>query len=80
MPIVADRSQYSAERMCLAVLGGESLDTLESWVRDMFQVVRSGLGPRRDFSSAGFPFAVRSMVSAALVLVSCCLDMWLLGN
>ncbi|CAD7699759.1 unnamed protein product [Ostreobium quekettii] len=50
------KSNYSAERMRLAVLGGEPLDTLEEWVRTMFSVVPSGLGPEQNFASAGFPF------------------------
>ncbi|KAG1662577.1 hypothetical protein FOA52_003956 [Chlamydomonas sp. UWO 241] len=50
---------YSAERMCLCVLGGESLDTQEDWVRSLFEGLPSGKGPRPDFVDAGMPYKGR---------------------
>jgi secreted Zn-dependent insulinase-like peptidase len=52
------RQQYSAERMCLAVLGGHSLDTLQQWVGAAFAGVPAGRGPRPEFAAAGPPFEV----------------------
>ena len=52
------RQQYSAERMCLAVLGGHSLDTLQQWVGAAFAGVSAGRGPRPQFAAAGPPFEV----------------------
>ncbi|KAI8472962.1 MAG: Metalloenzyme, LuxS/M16 peptidase-like protein [Monoraphidium minutum] len=49
--------QYGAERMCLAVLGGEPLDTLETWARDLFAGVKGGhCGPAPTFEGEGAPF------------------------
>ncbi|KFM22670.1 Insulin-degrading enzyme [Auxenochlorella protothecoides] len=48
--------QYSAERMNLVLLGGETLDELEAWVRDEFRGVPGGRGPRPSYAEAGFPF------------------------
>lgn len=50
--------QYSAERMNLVLLGGETLDELETWVRDEFRGVPGGRGPRPSYADAGFPFQV----------------------
>jgi nardilysin len=52
------RQQYSAERMCLAVLGGEPLDRLQAWVGELFDSVPSGKGPRPSFADAGMPYEV----------------------
>ena len=52
------RRHYSAERMSLVLLGGESLEELQSWVEAAFSGLPTGKGPRPDFSSAGMPFKV----------------------
>lgn len=47
--------------MCLAVLGGEQLDELEGWVRELFSGVKGGhCGPAPTFEKEGFPFEVRA--------------------
>ena len=56
----ASREHYSAERMRLAVLGGESLQEMESWVTTMFSDVSSGLGSAESNAQAGKPFEVNS--------------------
>lgn len=55
------RAQYSAERSCLVLLGGEDLDTLAAMAREAFSDMRSGLGPRPSIASAGPPFAGRRL-------------------
>lgn len=50
------RSHYSAERMSLAVLGGESLTQLESWIHELFSSISQGLGKAPSFSEQSFPF------------------------
>eukprot|EP00884_Botryococcus_braunii_P020235 jgi/Botrbrau1/6896/Bobra.67_3s0015.1 len=50
------KGHYSAERMSLVLLGGESLDTLEAWARELFSAVPAGAGPRPSFSHAGEPY------------------------
>ncbi|KAK9915769.1 hypothetical protein WJX75_003936 [Coccomyxa subellipsoidea] len=50
------KQNYSAERMCLTVLGGEPLDTLQQWVLQLFSAIPSGRGPRPEFSHVGLPF------------------------
>eukprot|EP00210_Caulerpa_lentillifera_P000591 g572.t1 len=50
------KSHYSAERMCLAVLGGETLPELESWIHELFSSIPSGLGPMPSFQDQSFPF------------------------
>jgi nardilysin len=50
------KSHYSAERMSLVVLGGESLDTLASWVTEIFANLPVGKGPRVTFEGSGGPF------------------------
>ncbi|GAQ85219.1 Insulinase (Peptidase family M16) family protein [Klebsormidium nitens] len=40
---------YRADRMHLAVLGGDSLDTLEEWVTKLFSPIRGQGGPRPSF-------------------------------
>ncbi|CAL8470131.1 g9673 [Coccomyxa elongata] len=50
------KQNYSAERMCLTVLGGEPLDTLQEWITELFMAVPSGSGPRPEFSHVGLPF------------------------
>ena len=52
------RQHYSAERMCLAVVGGEPLDDLQAWVTDLFSAVPCGRGPRPAFAHAGLPYEV----------------------
>ena len=54
----ACRNNYSAERMVLVLLGGEPLETLEQWVRELFLGVPSGRGPRPAFSHLGRPYMV----------------------
>jgi nardilysin len=49
-------SEYSAERMNLVVLGAEDLGTLETWSRDLFSRVPSGLGSPVSFSDQSQPF------------------------
>lgn len=52
-------AQYSAPRMSLAVLGGQDLDTLESWVQASFGGILTGTaGPPASFEHAGLPFEV----------------------
>jgi secreted Zn-dependent insulinase-like peptidase len=58
MSHVGGRKQYSAERMNLVILGGESLDTLEEWTRDLFCGVSGGAGPRPAFPDIGPPYQV----------------------
>ena len=60
------RQQYSADRMSLVVLGGESLEQLEGWVRELFTPVTSGQLQRPTFSGAGLPFEVRRLHAGAL--------------
>lgn len=50
------KKQYGAERMNLVVLGGQPLETLESWVAEMFSHVPAGRGPRPRYTGCGFPF------------------------
>lgn len=51
-------SQYSAERMSLVVVGGQSLDELQGWVVELFSGVPSGRGGRPTFEGVGRPFEV----------------------
>ena len=44
--------------MALAVLGGQSLDTLEAWVRELFSHVPSGRGARPTFDGMPRPYKV----------------------
>jgi nardilysin len=60
--------EYGAERMCLAVLGGEPLDELEALVRRLFEAVPGGrVGPARTFASEGPPFEGRTLYVAPAV-------------
>ncbi len=52
------RNNYSAERMVLVLLGGEPLETLEQWVKELFLAVPSGRGPRPAFGHLGRPYQV----------------------
>ena len=52
------RNHYSAERMVLVLLGGEPLETLEQWVKELFLAVPSGRGPRPAFGHLGRPYQV----------------------
>ena len=45
--------------MALAVLGGDSLDTLEAWVKELFSQVPSGRGPMKSFADTPAPYRVR---------------------
>ena len=55
-------SHYTAERMSLVLLGGQSLDTLEAWARECFAGLPTGRGPRPTFEDAGAtPRARRSL-------------------
>ena len=60
------RQHYSADRMSLVVMGGESLDQLEGWVRELFTPVSSGQLQRPTFFGAGMPFEVRSLHAEVL--------------
>jgi hypothetical protein len=44
--------------MSLVLLGGEALDVLEGWVRDIFTGLPTGKGPRPSFKDMGLPFKV----------------------
>ncbi|GMH33878.1 hypothetical protein BSKO_01712 [Bryopsis sp. KO-2023] len=55
------KNEYGAERMSLVVLGGESLETLETWVKEMFEAVPRGIGPMVDRADAGYPFEGQKM-------------------
>lgn len=58
------RKQYGAERMCLALLGGEPLDTLQAWAAELFSGVRGGhCGAAPTFEGQGMPFQVRGAAS-----------------
>lgn len=57
----ACRQKYSAERMALVVLGGDSLDTLEGWVRQLFAMVPSGKGPKESFKGMPQPYQACSL-------------------
>lgn len=50
------QEQYSAERMTLVVLAGESLDVLDRWVRTVFGSVSGGRGPPSSHAAGGPPF------------------------
>eukprot|EP00873_Tetraselmis_striata_P042477 jgi/Tetstr1/462741/TSEL_000701.t1 len=50
------KSTYSAERMNLVVLGGNSLDVLQGWVEEKFSAVPGGLGPRPSIAHQALPF------------------------
>ena len=58
LPLPPGSQHYSAERMSLVLLGGESLDTLQAWVQEAFAGLPSGKGPRPSFGAAGMPFKV----------------------
>ena len=60
------RQHYSAERMSLVVMGGESLEQLEGWVWELFTPVSSGQLQRPTFFGAGMPFEVRSLQAGVL--------------
>ena len=44
--------------MVLVLLGGEPLDTLEQWVKELFLAVPSGRGPRPAFGHLSRPYTV----------------------
>ncbi|KAG7670534.1 hypothetical protein Ndes2526B_g00294 [Nannochloris sp. 'desiccata'] len=50
------KEHYSAERMNLVLLGGETLELMENWVVEKFAKVPSGKGPRPTFGTHGLPF------------------------
>jgi hypothetical protein len=53
------RQHYSAARMSLVVLGGQDLDTLQSWVEGSFGPIPTATaGPPESFEGAGMPFEV----------------------
>lgn len=56
--LVVCRTQYSAERMNLVILGGEALETLEAWARELFSPVPNGKGPSPQFAAESMPFEV----------------------
>jgi len=47
---------YSAQRMCLCILGGEDLQTMERWVKELFGNVKPASEPLPDYSGCGFPY------------------------
>jgi len=47
---------YSAQRMCLCVLGGEDLQTMEKWAVELFGKVKPVAEPLPDYSSCEFPY------------------------
>lgn len=49
------KGQYSAERMNLVVLGGQPMETLESWVKEKFSAVPSGRGHKPEYAVHGPP-------------------------
>lgn len=51
--------------MSLVVLGGEPLDTLEEWVRELLGVVPCGVGPITNFCAHGYPFEVSLVFCSA---------------
>ena len=51
------KEQYSAERMNLVVLGGESLEVLQQWVVEKFSPVPSERGARPRYDAFGYPFS-----------------------
>ncbi|WIA17248.1 hypothetical protein OEZ85_014121 [Tetradesmus obliquus] len=62
------RAQYGPARMSLVLLGGQPLDQLESWVRQLFDAVPQGVaGPPPAFSDAGMPFEGRVLYVAPAV-------------
>ncbi len=44
--------------MVLVLLGGEPLENLEQWARELFLGVPSGRGPRPAFNHVGHPYTV----------------------
>ena len=66
------RQQYSAERMCLAVLGGEPLDALQGWVANLFARVPSGRGPRPSFAHVGPPYEVLPVLQVLPIASNTC--------
>ena len=44
--------------MVLVLLGGEPLETLEQWVKELFLAVPSGRGPRPAFDHLSRPYTV----------------------
>ena len=51
------KSNYSAERMNLVVIGGENLETMKEWVIERFCQIPCGKGPRTRYDSFGGPFS-----------------------
>ena len=58
--------------MCLAVLGGQPLDTLQAWVAELFSSVPSGAGARPAFAHAGLPYEVPCVFHFKLLSPTCC--------
>lgn len=56
---VGCRTAYGADRMSLVVLGGQDLNTLEDWVRQLFSAVPGAKGPRANFSGLPRPYKAR---------------------
>lgn len=52
------REEYSAERMALALLGGDSIETLEGWVKNLFGQVPAGQGAKASFKGLPRPYKV----------------------
>jgi len=50
------RSLYSAERMTLVVVGGNSLDEMQAWAAELFGDTPTGRGPRPTYEAHGRPF------------------------
>ena len=49
--------------MCLVVLGGEPLNTLQAWVAHLFNAVPFGRGLRPSFAHVGMPYEVGFLAS-----------------
>lgn len=50
------KEHYSAERMCLTVLGGHPLDDMENWIKELFMPIANGLGPSPSFHHFKMPY------------------------
>ena len=61
------KGQYSAERMNLVVLGGESMETMQNWVEAKFAAVPCGKGPRPRYGSCGLPFSAENSGQFAIL-------------
>lgn len=56
------------------LLGGEPLDTLEQWVKELFLAVPSGCGPRPAFGHLPRPYMVQHFHLLSLLALLACLQ------